>query len=286
MFLNQNTASPTTSITSADDQSTTTSSSKNGKAAAKTMAIATISKPTITDILCGKDKTYARHEGNKRFSRIIRDYVEPYTAATTKQEKMQFTKQIVLNLQTKGSARFLKMVGEEWQEISSQNARDKTSHALRFAAAQHSRSNSNSNSNCSSKSRKSSHRRNISADSYSGSSQFSSCSSSVSSYQEGVQQEATVVNSLFDRQQHILTRLRTDFECDDEVRAITARTASTRVTVATAVAATAAATAAAAPAEQEEQEEEFNTLRSEDLARLLNEPLVEGEWENVMDLAR
>jgi hypothetical protein len=251
---------------------TTTSSGK----------IAISKPPTVTDILCGKDKTYARREGNQRFREIIQEYVVPYKAATTKQEKMQYTKEIVRYLQTEWSARFLKMVGEEWQEISSQDARDKTSHALRFAAAQCSRSKSYSYSTIISsyKPRRSNHRRNISADSCTNhSSNDSSCNGNVAIYQEAFKKEVTVVQTMLDRQQAFFKQLRTDFECDDKVQGIIPeRIHSASVTMTSEIS---VPSVTAAP---EEREDEFNTLRSEDFDGLFDEPLVDGEWDNGMDL--
>lgn len=105
-----------------------------------------ISTPTETDILCGKDKTFAKHAGNQTFRDMIISYAEVYSKAVTKQSKMQLTKEIVTTLQKSYSARFLQpsRCGNGWVEISDQVARDKTSHALRFAAK--------SNGSCSSSS--------------------------------------------------------------------------------------------------------------------------------------
>ncbi|GKY94391.1 hypothetical protein MPSEU_000405100 [Mayamaea pseudoterrestris] len=95
-----------------------------------------ISNPTSTDILCGKDKTFARHQGNAVFRDMIVSYAPVYAKVVTKQSKMQVTKEIVTTLQQKYNARFLQpsRCGQGWNEISDQVARDKTSHALRFAA--------------------------------------------------------------------------------------------------------------------------------------------------------
>jgi hypothetical protein len=57
-----------------------------------------------------------------------------YCAAPSKQEKMVITKEIVTFMQSEYGSRFLKMEGGNWVEINNQAARDKVSHALRFAA--------------------------------------------------------------------------------------------------------------------------------------------------------
>jgi hypothetical protein len=283
-----------------------------------------ISEPTSSDILCGKDKTYSKHEGNLRFRQLIQDYVEPYQAATSKQQKMHMTKEIVHHLETVWSARFLKMVpggggsGTEWQEISTQNARDKTSHALRFAAGKqpkvsHKLGRSHSTASAPAarlSSHSKHHRRHVSVDTwttcsnqsqtqYTSTNQDSSSDNSVASapaHPEGalhVMEGAAVVQSLFDRQQVILLQMRKALQGgggggdsssseDAEVMAITEHAASAHVTK------------SAAPVQEEreveapgeEEEEEFNTLRAEDLDKLFGDPLHVGDWDNVMDLTR
>lgn len=109
-----------------------------------------IEKPGTFDILCGKDKTFNKHHGNRIFREMIVSYHDVYAKAVSKHDKMQITKEIVNTLQSKYNARFIKSVssssssrnrgrqggkdGAQWQEISNQVARDKVSHALRFAS--------------------------------------------------------------------------------------------------------------------------------------------------------
>lgn len=86
------------------------------------------------DILCGKDKTYAKHPGNRKFRERIALMKVPYTTAPTKQEKMEITRGIVNHMRIDCGSRFLKMENGAWVEIDNQAARDKVSHALRFAS--------------------------------------------------------------------------------------------------------------------------------------------------------
>lgn len=98
-----------------------------------------LQSPAKFDILCGKDKTYGRHPGNRYFRLRIEASVDYYTHASNKQEKMQFTRDIVRFMQSEYGSRFLRPVTVDgrklWEEISEATARDKVSHALRFAAA-------------------------------------------------------------------------------------------------------------------------------------------------------
>ena len=96
-----------------------------------------IREPSQNDVLCGKDTTLARHPGNQKFRALIQENLPGYLKARSKQEKMQITKRIVSLLSK--SSRFLKLKNGssgEWIEIDGQCARDKVSHALRFAARQ------------------------------------------------------------------------------------------------------------------------------------------------------
>lgn len=91
--------------------------------------------PNECDILCGKDKTYAKHPGNRLFREHIEATRFAYKSAKTKQEKMKITTDIVAYFKVKMHARFLKPTGNgQWVEIRDTKARDKVSHALRFSA--------------------------------------------------------------------------------------------------------------------------------------------------------
>ena len=96
-----------------------------------------IAEPTQSDVLCGKDTTLARHPGNQLFREKIQTELPHYLKARSKQDKMKITKSIVQFITVKQRSRFLKLKGNgSWVEIDSQAARDKVSHALRFAARQ------------------------------------------------------------------------------------------------------------------------------------------------------
>lgn len=105
----------------------------------KSRTASAIESPADFDVLCGKDKNFKKHPGNKAFSNMIDIMVIPYQQASTKQEKMRFTREIVLEMKKQFNSRFLKkeiVDGKEvWNEIPDQLARDKVSHAIRFAAA-------------------------------------------------------------------------------------------------------------------------------------------------------
>lgn len=104
-----------------------------------------IDKPTDYDILCGKDKSFSKHKGNQMFRDKIMSMTDEYRNASGKPDRMKLTKIIVDTLKLQHHARFLRLVSEEdddnnsndgiqlWEEITDQQARDKTSHALRFA---------------------------------------------------------------------------------------------------------------------------------------------------------
>lgn len=104
------------------------------KANKKTISGEIITDTREEDILCGKEKHCVSHPGSLNFRAIIDKYACKYQEAITKQEKMNVTKEIYDNLGAQNS-RFLKWnaASKGWEELSSLLARDKISHALRFA---------------------------------------------------------------------------------------------------------------------------------------------------------
>ena len=129
-----------------------------------------IETPKAADVLCGKDKTFGKHPGNMLYRDLIESKALDYAAAVYKLDKMKLTTEIVATMVTEFGTRFLRPVGIPtnkdslnsfsagengttatiipitsdgnattdmigWEEISLTAARDKTSHALRFCAA-------------------------------------------------------------------------------------------------------------------------------------------------------
>jgi hypothetical protein len=110
--------------------------------------------PESNDVLCGKDKTFNRNIGNITYRQLIVATAVRYAQLTTKPEKMKITAQIVHTMMHQHKSRFLKQIvirggnGDYyWQEITTTAARDKTSHALRFCAAQMMQQQTNSRPN-------------------------------------------------------------------------------------------------------------------------------------------
>mmetsp|Transcript_8229 Transcript_8229/g.10769 ORF Transcript_8229/g.10769 Transcript_8229/m.10769 type:complete len:298 (-) Transcript_8229:73-966(-) len=91
-------------------------------------------KPNDNDVLCSKDKSFSNHHGNLLFRERVDSMTEQYLRSRSKTEKMQMTKDAVLYLYETYGSRFMKKIDGVWVEINSQAARDKVSHALRFAA--------------------------------------------------------------------------------------------------------------------------------------------------------
>lgn len=105
-----------------------------------------IEHPNNVDVLCGQDTTFGRHSGNRAFRQRILKALPQYMAARTKMEKMKVTKSILDYMKKMGS-RFLKLKKNgSWVEIDGQAARDKVSHALRFAVRQQKKREADSSS--------------------------------------------------------------------------------------------------------------------------------------------
>jgi hypothetical protein len=104
---------------------------------------------TDNDIFCGKDKSFDRNKGNRQFHDLIISYSMAYRAAAEiKTMKMDITKEIVNVLKNRFS-RFLSPLdkqGRMWEELNEQKARDKISHALRYAISNQSSFNEDASS--------------------------------------------------------------------------------------------------------------------------------------------
>ena len=122
-----------------------------------------IDTPSVNDVLCGKDKTYQLHPGNRLYRKLIEEVAAHYSSYATKQDKMIMTQNIVRTMMHTHGARFLRPDSDDqWVEITHQMARDKTSHALRFCAASLGRKQSPKPTPAT---RKRGHRRTVSRDS-------------------------------------------------------------------------------------------------------------------------
>jgi len=96
-------------------------------------------KPRESDVICGKSRT--SHPGNQQFTNIIELHREKYHVATEKRYRMDITKEIYSSF-GRSSSRFLRFRTNRssnkddkqyWEELTEVEARDKISHALRFA---------------------------------------------------------------------------------------------------------------------------------------------------------
>lgn len=226
-----------------------------------------VMEPTEMDVLCSKDKSVAKHPGNVIFRERIEKGTAQYSVATSKQEKMKITRDIVTVMQVKYGARFLKQKGSGWVEINNQTARDKVSHALRFAAK-------NLGSAPTKKTQKKKPRnRSItseSSDSSTNSSHSSDASLSMIAEDEfapepfeNIPHDIIPLNSIYTRQQNILTSMQKSADGYIDFQEFQCMSLSGMPTC------------------------EFNTLRSEDLNDLLREPMFSSyeEWEAVEQMA-
>jgi hypothetical protein len=128
----------TTSLTNGISMALTNQVSGNGGASTSAATNATVIRsPSPTDVLCGKDKTFGKHPGNRMYRELIAERSSDYAVATSKRTKMDISKSIIATMQHKHGSRFLRQSSgcgnnEGWVELSTQQARDKATHALRF----------------------------------------------------------------------------------------------------------------------------------------------------------
>lgn len=158
-----------------------------------------------SDVICGKGKAYTSHAGSRRFRNAIESYRQKYHEANTKQDKMKITKEIYESF-CKSSSRFLKWneTLRNWDELTSLEARDKISHALRFANRgldKSSHVNGRKKSKCSRH-----HRR-------SGSESSTSSGTTFSTIPELLEDNnKPIVSCFMDRQQFILSNIKSGYQ--------------------------------------------------------------------------
>jgi hypothetical protein len=232
---------------------------------------AVIVEHTEMDVLCSKDKSVAKNPGNVIFRERIESGTKLYHAATSKQDKMKITRDIVTLMHVEYGSRFLKQHGKEWIEINNQMARDKVSHALRFAAK-----NLGIAAKKLARTSQSSRKQSL-ASQISYESTHSSETSSVSRDADDVdlltsepfiesKVEDVPVSTIYMRQQLILTNMQQKSEGYIDFQAFHSMSLTGGNYL---------------------LEEKFDTLRSEDLNELLNEPMFTShdEWDAVEQMA-
>lgn len=75
-----------------------------------------VGMPGKFDVLCGQSRICASHTGNRRFQVVLDIFAHRYELATSKQEKMSMTKEIV-NCIHQAGGRFLKYKANLWPFI-------------------------------------------------------------------------------------------------------------------------------------------------------------------------
>jgi hypothetical protein len=96
--------------------------------------------PTSIDVMCGTGHE-KNHSGNELFKLIVSQYVQQYSNAQSKKQKMQIT-QLILSRLCASGVRFLKKecsVYQSWYVAEPKVARDKIGHFLRLHLAESAR---------------------------------------------------------------------------------------------------------------------------------------------------
>jgi hypothetical protein len=90
--------------------------------------------PLNHDVVCSKDKKWWSHRGNAIYRSELLSITEEYREAV-KNERKKITKIFLQHLKDKYGCRFLRYnkIENNWTIITDEKARDKISHALRFA---------------------------------------------------------------------------------------------------------------------------------------------------------
>lgn len=121
-----------------------------------------VQEPQPFDVLCGHDRNYNKHPGNKEYRKLIEGHVNVYKLDISKQEKMNITRSILSIMEHRYGSRFIRRscgststeaapdlddtsatrkkrvrrsrvckTVATWEVLTHMEARDKISHALR-----------------------------------------------------------------------------------------------------------------------------------------------------------
>ena len=85
------------------------------------------------DVLCGRHKDAWNNEGNKRFRKVVGEYVRSYMASSDKQAKTVIVKSIMHIVTKKNGGKFLKQQSTDGtlQELTRKETHNKIGHAIR-----------------------------------------------------------------------------------------------------------------------------------------------------------
>lgn len=169
---------------------------------------AKVGLPSKFDVLCGQSRICANHTGNRRFQVVLDIYAPRYNAATSKQEKMTLTKEIVGCIAA-ANGRFLKYKDGLWVEISNVTARDKVSHALRTKVQSWKRQQEERKSDKTTSKKTSSHRRRRTGSRRSSASSVVTTSSDIftSSFDGNSSTTSSIMEDLLRTQREIFANL-------------------------------------------------------------------------------
>eukprot|EP00934_Nitzschia_sp_Nitz4_P007783 Nitzschia sp. Nitz4//scaffold72_size95085//72946//73800//NITZ4_004767-RA/size95085-processed-gene-0.14-mRNA-1//1//CDS//3329557396//7773//frame0 len=89
-------------------------------------------KPCASDILCGRGRSYAKHQGNKQFSDIVKWNIPRYIQGRNRTDRRVIVGSIVEYIEQQGF-RFIKVDTEtqQYYQLDSDAVHEKTGHAIR-----------------------------------------------------------------------------------------------------------------------------------------------------------
>lgn len=133
-----------------NNTSTNTDTNNTSSHTNRRTATTIIYDPEDMDILCGRDRNYYNHPGNRIYRQMIAQQSLNYISQSSKIDKMKITKSIVQTMQSHHGSRFIRRRdhSESWEVLSDTQARDKTSHALRFHNSNKKQANNNVDYSC------------------------------------------------------------------------------------------------------------------------------------------
>ena len=99
---------------------------------AKALLLPADFKPNAsTDILCGRGNFAINHPANVLFNEIVRSSLDDYSSARRRVDKSMVVASVLKELTQDAGARFVKWKGNQWYQMTTEQAHDKIGHCIR-----------------------------------------------------------------------------------------------------------------------------------------------------------
>ena len=87
-----------------------------------------------SDVIAARNSAAHKHPGNVKYNALVREHGPLYQASKKRDDKSRLTRKIIQTVEEEFGGKFVKLVDNDWVEISNAEKHEKVSHALRSKA--------------------------------------------------------------------------------------------------------------------------------------------------------